>query len=114
MEAPSAPGSLEMDIVCVHDETRMAEEMYTVVDLGGALLDVTVEHSVYGQICAPLHACSRFDVDTFLLKLQSSGAKPLCDLTDGIHLHRLRCPDEAVQKRVLQALEEKGFLLKKE
>lgn len=114
MEPAADTGSLEMDIVCVHDETRMAEEMYTVVDLGGALLDVTVEHSVYGQICAPLHACSRFDVDTFLLKLQSSGAKPLCDLTDGIHLHRLRCPDEAVQKRVLQALEEKGFLLKKE
>lgn len=112
---PSADGgAVETSIVSIHGDDRMAEEMYTVVDLGGALLDVTVEHSVYGQICAPLHACSRFDVDTFLLKLQSSNSRPLCDLTGGIHLHRLRCPNADVQARVLAALDEKGFLLKKE
>lgn len=114
LEPSAEGGAVETSIVSIHSDDRMAEEMYTVVDLGGALLDVTVEHSVYGQICAPLHACSRFDVDEFLRKLQSSNSKPLCDLTGGIHLHRLRCPDADVQARVLAALDEKGFLLKKE
>ena len=105
---------LEISIVCNHADEQVADELYTVVDLGGTLIDVIVEHSVYGQICAPLYVASRFDADTFLLKLQSSGSKPLCDLTDGIHLHRLRCPNADVQQRVLTALEEKGYLLKKE
>lgn len=107
-------GMLEISIVCNHADEQVADELYTVVDLGGTLIDVIVQHSVYGQICAPLYVASRFDVDTFLLKLQTSGSKPLCDLTDGIHLHRLRCPSAEVQQRVLAALEEKGYLLKTE
>lgn len=102
---------LEINIVCQHPDDRMAEELYTVVDLGGALIDVTVEHSVYGQICAPLHIFSRYDADAFLDKLKSASARPLCNLTDGIHLHRLRCPNIEVQTRILNALKEKGFLL---
>ncbi|MBQ8144051.1 MAG: transcription repressor NadR [Butyricicoccus sp.] len=105
---------LEISIVCNHADEQVADELYTVVDLGGTLIDVIVQHSVYGQICAPLYVASRFDADTFLLKLQGSGSKPLCDLTDGIHLHRLRSPNAEVQQRVLKALEEKGYLMKKE
>ena len=40
--------------------------MYTVVDNGGALLDVIVEHPVYGQIVGELHVFSRYDVNLFV------------------------------------------------
>lgn len=113
LERPSKQDYLETSIVCEHGDDRLAEELYTVVDLGGALIDVTVEHSIYGQICAPLHIFSRFDADAFLHKLQTEQARPLCDLTGGIHLHRLRCPNEQVQARILTALQEKGLLLSK-
>mgnify|MGYP000032008152 FL=1 len=114
LERPGGQPYVETRIVCEHGDDRLAEELYTVVDLGGALIDVTVEHSIYGQICAPLHVCSRFDADAFLQKLRAENARPLCDLTGGIHLHLLRCPDLTVQARVLQALSEKGFLLPRE
>lgn len=104
---------IETVIACKHGDDRLAEELYLVVDAGGALLDVTVEHSVYGQICAPLRVCSRYDADLFLHKLRTAQARPLCDLTDGIHLHRLRCPNAQTQTRVLAALDKNGFLLKK-
>ena len=78
---------------------------------GGALIDVTVEHSVYGQICAPLHIFSRYDADAFDRKIRQPGAKPLCDLTGGIHLHTLRAADEAALDRIVQGLKDKGFLL---
>lgn len=113
LERPSKQTYLETSIVCEHSDDRLAEELYTVVDLGGALIDVTVEHSIYGQICAPLHIFSRFDADAFLHKLQTEQARPLCNLTGGIHLHRLRCPNEQVQVRILTALQEKGLLLSK-
>lgn len=105
---------VEIEIACIHDDDRLAEELYTVVDLGGAMIDVTVAHSVYGQICAPLHIFSRFDADAFLEKLKAANAQPLCTLTGGVHLHRLRCPNQTVQTRVLEALRTKGLLFQKE
>lgn len=113
LEQASCNG-LKIEIACIHGDDRLAEELYTVVDLGGAMIDVTVAHSVYGQICAPLHIFSRFDADAFLDKLKTANAQPLCTLTGGIHLHRLRCPNQTVQSRVLEALRTKGLLFQKE
>ena len=107
----SAPAQAECRVVCRHDDDRLKEELYTVVDLGGAVIDVTVEHSVYGQITAPLHIFSRYDTDAFCRKLAHSNARPLCDLTGGIHLHTLRAPNRETLERVLTGLREKGFLL---
>lgn len=109
--ASTAPAYAERSVVCRHEQDRLLEELYTVVDLGGALIDVTVEHSVYGQICAPLHIFSRYDADAFDRKIRQPGAKPLCDLTGGIHLHTLRAADEDTLDRVVQGLKDKGFLL---
>lgn len=44
LENTSAPACAERHIVSHHDNSRMLEELYTVVDLGGAVIDVTVEH----------------------------------------------------------------------
>ena len=110
--ASAAPAYAERSVVCRHEQDRLLEELYTVVDLGGALIDVTVEHSVYGQICAPLHIFSRYDADAFDRKIRQPGAKPLCDLTGGIHLHTLRCPSEEAFQRVRTALDEAGLLWK--
>lgn len=111
LENTSAPAHTERRVVCRHGDDRLHEELYTVVDLGGALIDVTVEHSVYGQICAPLHIFSRYDADVFCKKIQTPDACLLCGLTDGIHLHTLRAPDQATLDRVVQGLKDKGFLL---
>ena len=75
---------------------------------------MTVEHPVYGQICAPLHIFSRFDADAFCKKIQNPGTRPLCDLTGGIHLHTLRAADEATLSRVVRGLKDGGFLLTEE
>lgn len=115
LDSPAAvPAYVECHVVCRHGEERMQEELYTVVDLGGALIDVTVEHPVYGQICAGLHIFSRFDADEFCKKLKRPDIRPLCDLTGGIHLHTLRAADEKTLNRVVQGLQEKGLLLSEE
>lgn len=109
--ASSVPLQPERRVVCRHGDDRLLEELYTIVDLGGALMDVTVEHSVYGQICAPLHIFSRYDADMFCEKLKIPAARPLCELTGGIHLHTLRAQDEETLDRIVQALKDKGFFL---
>lgn len=108
---PASPTYAECSVVCRHDNAQMLEELYTVVDLGGAVIDVTVEHAVYGQLCGQLHIFSRFDADEFARRIAASDVRPLCNLTGGIHLHRIRAADGAALARVMQGLQEKGFLL---
>ena len=100
-------------IACRHGKDGITREMYAVVDNGCGMLDVTVEHAVYGQISGQLHAFSRYDVDSFVKKLAKSGSLPLCNLTGGVHLHTILCPDEAAYRRVLEKLKEEKILFEK-
>lgn len=96
-------------LACVHSPEDMGRELNAIVDNGGEVLDVIVEHPVYGQLTGQLQLRSRHDVAQFLTKAE--GASPLSVLTDGIHLHTVSCPDEETLKRVAQALRREGFLL---
>ena len=100
----------QLDALC-GDLDGLLDELYTVADCGCGVLDVTVEHPVYGQLSGQLQVFSRYDADVFWDALQKNGAQPLCSLTGDIHLHTLVCPDEARKARVLAALEEKGYLM---
>ena len=97
-------------VACQHSADQMGPELYAMVDNGCTVLDVIVEHPVYGQLAGQLHCSSRYDVDAFLAA--SAGSKPLSLLTGGIHLHTLLCPDEASYRRVLAALDALGVLVK--
>ena len=44
-----AADGLTYTIACRHSRENLAEELYAVVDNGGRLLDVIVEHPVYGR-----------------------------------------------------------------
>ncbi len=100
-------------IACRHSRDNLAEELYTIVDNGCGLIDVIVEHAVYGQISGQLHIFSRYDADCFLKKLAKDHASPLCDLTGGVHLHTISCQSEEAYERVLSQLDEKGILFGK-
>ena len=98
-------------ITCRHDETGLVEELYVIVDNGGAALDISVEHPVYGVISAPLRIFSRYDVDELARALSEHHAAPLLSLNDGIHSHTISCPDEASYRRICTLLREKGILI---
>ena len=100
-------------IACRHDDQLLAQELYTVVDNGCGLLDVIVEHPLYGQISGSLQIFSRYDADAFLRKLEKNRANPLCALTNGVHLHTLSCPSQEAYERVLEGLREQGILFEK-
>ena len=108
---PKAEQGLIRQVACLHDAGRMEAELCAMVDQGCAVLDVIVDHPVYGQLTGPLQLSSRYDVSQFLLRCGGEEAKPLSDLTGGIHLHTLSCPDEAAFQRVRAALRELNVLL---
>lgn len=103
-------GGIVRTIACKHGTLSTAEELYRITDNGGAVLDVIVEHPVYGQITAPLQIRSRYDADRLVESLAHHKAQPLSLLTDGVHLHTIRCKDETTFQRILQALQDGGLL----
>ena len=106
---PRPTPGLTRQLACVHRPEDMGRELELMVD-NGTVLDVIVEHPVYGQLTGQLHLSSRYDVGQFLQKVSRSGARPLSALTGGVHLHTILCPDEAAWHRVRAALDQAGFL----
>ena len=96
-------------IACMHSAKETRDELNAMVDCGCTVLDVIVEHPVYGQLTAPLHLSSRLDVEQFMKRMDE--ATPLSQLTDGVHLHTLSCPDEAAYEHLLLLLRQRGFLV---
>ncbi|MEG0528479.1 MAG: transcription repressor NadR [Longicatena sp.] len=105
--------SMTYAIAVVHKEEDLKEELYTIVDHGGTIVDVIVEHPLYGQLSGQLHITSRYDADQFLSNVKNNQAIPLSKLTNGLHLHTIKCKDEDTHQRIIQALKEKGFLYEK-
>lgn len=105
-----APAGLVRQVACRHTAAQTREELDAMVDCGCTVIDVIVEHPVYGQLTGQLHLSSRYDVGQFLQKVSRSGARPLSALTGGVHLHTILCPDEAAWHRVRAALDQAGFL----
>ncbi len=97
-------------VACAHEFEKMGRELEIMVDNGCTVVDVVVEHPVYGQLTGPLQVSSRYDVQQFLEKVCSSDARPLADLTGGIHLHTIRCADEETYQRVLEQLKQEEIL----
>lgn len=102
-----SPAGLVRQVACQHDAAGMEAELNVMVDHGCTVLDVIVEHPIYGQLTGPLQLSSRYDVAQFIARCP----RPLSALTEGIHLHTLSCPDNAAYERVRGELLSMGILL---
>ncbi len=98
-------------IVCRHADEDIIEELNAIVDHGCSVMNVIVDHPVYGELTGDLRISSRYDVGIFHKTLIEAAAPPLASLTGGIHIHTLSCPDEEAFRRVEQVLKERGILI---
>lgn len=101
--------SVRLFKVC-HDETRTEEELTTIVDLGGCVVDVLVNHRVYGKVSAPLNIKNRRDVNAFLKDLKLGKSAPLLNITSGYHFHHISAEQPEILDEIEEALREKDFL----
>ena len=107
---PQGAAGVVCTLACRHTASQMEDELNAIVDQGGTVLDVIVEHPIYGQLTGPLHLSSRYDVSQFLDRCAQASAAPLSQLTGGVHLHTVRCPDRQAGQRVREALARLGIL----
>jgi transcriptional regulator of NAD metabolism len=104
--------TIRYTIACRHDSKHIQDELAIIIDNGGKVLDVIVEHPVYGEIRANLMVASRRDLQEFLQKLENSSAEPLSMLTGGVHLHTLEVPSNEIFSNIQEQLRLQEILLK--
>lgn len=97
-------------IGCKHNLDDITNEFYCIVDNGGKILNVMIEHPLYGEISATLNITSRYDADQFMDKAHELQANQLCDLTNGFHFHTIEVPSEAAFKRIKAELAKLNIL----
>lgn len=94
-----------------HTTAQVEEEFLTVTELGGKVLDVAVEHEIYGQIRVDLLIETSQDARDFAEKLSNCRDNPLKVLTDDCHYHTVAAPSEKLLDLIEAELQEKGYLL---
>lgn len=94
-----------------HTTEQIEDELCTVVDLGGSILDVFVEHEIYGTITADLNLKNRRDVMEFVERVRTNKTVPLKELTAGRHTHTIEADTEEVLDVIEAELLKKGYLL---
>ncbi len=101
-------------IAVKHGRDEIRDELLTIVALGGRVMDVTIEHKLYGEITGNLMIKSVYDVEQFVRRLGEEEAKPLSDLTSGVHIHTIEADSQQVMDRIEESLRIKGYLITKE
>lgn len=91
-----------------HDDNAIKDELNTIVDNGGVVIDIFINHPVYGVIRKDLDIKSRNGVNNFVKNMDIS--TPLKNLTANVHYHTISAKDEESLKKIEKALGEKGYL----
>lgn len=94
-----------------HTQDQTADELNLFVDHGATVVDVFVNHRIYGRVAAELGLKNRRDVARFITELESGISTPLMSLTSGYHFHHITAESEEVLDEIEQALEDKGYLV---
>lgn len=104
--------TVKTSIACRHgDQEELKDELLTVINFGGRVIDVKVEHPIYGELSGNLMISSIEDVEKFINNHQQDGAELLSKLTDGVHLHTIEAVNEQVLEKIKAELKAKGYLL---
>lgn len=97
---------------CKHNTIeKMKEELMTIVDFGGKIVDVIIEHPIYGEFRGLLMIHSPAGVRDFISQIKEQNAEPLSALTSGVHLHTVEAESPEILQNIETALKKKGILL---
>lgn len=112
--APDAPepaliGRVWRTFKVRHTPEQTQNELTLIVDLGGCVEDISVNHRAYGRISAPLGISSRRAVARFMEDITTGVSTQLAAVTDGYHFHRISAESEEVLDEIATALSNAGY-----
>ena len=108
------PSSVSRVFKVRHTDTQLEDELNSIVDLGGIVCNVIVNHKVYGRLEADLNITSRRKVAEFVSDIHSGKSSPLKNITSGYHYHRVEADSEKTLELIEEMLRDKGYLVQQE
>ena len=93
-----------------HSTEQTEDELNTIVELGGTVVDVFVWHKVYGKMVAPLNIFSSLQIKQFIEGVRTGKSTELMNITGGYHYHTVRAEKEDILDRIAEVLSEKGYI----
>lgn len=93
-----------------HTTEQTEDELQTIVNLGGTVVDVFVWHKVYGKVSADLNIFSELHVKQFIEGVRSGKSTELMNITGGYHYHTIRAESEKILDEIEKKLDEKGYI----
>ncbi len=110
----NAPHTVNRVFKVNHTDEEIEEELCTIVDLGGIVENVMVNHKVYGHMEAQLHINSRRKTMEFVEGIRSGKSSPLKNITSNYHYHLVEADSEETLDLIEDALRRKNFLVEAE
>lgn len=105
------PHSVSRVFKVQHTDEELEEELFSIVDLGGIVRNVMVNHKVYGHLEADLNVASRRNASQFLDDIKTGKSSPLKNITSNYHYHTVEADSEETLDMIEKMLGEKGFLV---
>ncbi|HJA65432.1 MAG TPA: transcription repressor NadR [Candidatus Mediterraneibacter cottocaccae] len=96
-----------------HTDEQLEDELNSIVDLGGIVRNVMVNHKVYGHLEAELNVTSRRKAAEFMEEIRSGKSSPLKNITSGYHYHTVEADSEETLNLIENMLKEKGYLVER-
>ena len=94
-----------------HSEDQIEEELFAIVDAGGYVENIIVNHRFYNRLEAPLNIKSRKDAREYYEAIKSGKSKSLSSATSGYHYHTISAESEEMLDYIENELKAKGFWL---
>lgn len=98
-------------IAVTHNEDEMFEEMSIIIEYGGTIEDVIVEHPLYGEISGMLMIKNYNELNKFIQKYQEQRARLLSVLTNGVHIHTISAESEDDINLIISELKKRNFIV---
>ena len=93
-----------------HSTDQTEDELSTIVELGGTVVDVFVWHKVYGKMSAPLNIFSELQIKQFIEGIRAGKSTELMNITGGYHYHTVRAESEEILDSIADELKKRDYI----
>lgn len=108
---PSQTAGIQRIFKCFHSDEQTGDELNCIVDQGGVIDNVFVNHKIYGRIQADMNIRSRRDVREFLERIHSGKSSLLKNITSDYHYHTISAETGEILDDIEKELSKRGYLV---
>ena len=105
------PSGVRRIFKCRHTDEQAEDELTCIVDLGGIVENVFVNHKIYGKIQADMNIRCRRDIKEFIAGIKSGKSTLLKNVTSDYHYHTVTAEEERILDDVEVELAKRGYLV---